>query len=1009
MPKCPGCGIDFVGGRAFGNHFVKTSDARCLKVREDAEAQASSEKEFGSDLQGEFPTGGGSFAGDFFGDDYTEEDFNYLDDSTDSDSDSLSPDDDEDPTASYHAAAADAQAGDGWEPPRPVQCNQKPEEDSDMEDVSVSTASPAREKRKIAEDRFHETPVIVKYPSDRAGEEISNERSPSAEEQYGDALGKPANIYAPFASKMDWEVARWAKLRGSGSTAFTDLLKIEGVAQALGLSYGSSLELNAIIDEKLPGRPKFTRSEVVVTGEVFELYSRNIIECVRALFGDTDFAPYLFVVPERHYADKNRTICLYHNMHTGKWWWSTQKQVEKDNPGATIIPILLSSDKTQLTMFGNKTAYPVYMTIGNIPKEIRRKPSRRAYILLAYLPTSRLGHIKNKAARRRTLANLFHACLSFITAPLREAGVTGISIASGDGKLRRGHPIVACYIGDYPEQLLVTCVKTGWCPTGETEHENLGDGQSKCVLRNLAKILDALDTLDEGGTRSTQACTEAGIKPVVHPFWEQLPYTNIFLSITSDVLHQLYQGIIKHLIEWLKEGLGEAELDARCRRLPPNHNIRLFMKGISHLNRVTGREHGQISRFLLGIIIDVKLQGGLSAVRLVEAVRGVLDFTFIAQYPMHTTETLAELEDARMAFHRNKDIFVDLGTVREGFNLPKLHSMGHYPDDIMNFGTSDNYNTEYTERLHIDLAKDAYRSTNRKDEFSQMTLWLERKEKILRHTQFVDWKSRGSPGPPMIENLNPGIIYERKLTMPKHPTHKLVKFSILETTYGATFFRDALSRYVIGLTEPDLSPRQVEREANSVDVPFNGVPVFQRIKFSTSDPYGNHGPTDSIVDSIHVQPRKVLKNGDDVPARFDTALVNTGHGGKTGIDGECAFESFRVSDQVKVVFTLPEHLANTVFPPNIVPPKYLAYVEWFSSFKPQPERHHGMYKVSRVIKNGDQLASIIPVTNIQRSIHLLPKFGAVAPLEWKSHNVLDKCPVFFANPWTDRHIYATLY
>ncbi|KAJ7789248.1 hypothetical protein B0H14DRAFT_2945102 [Mycena olivaceomarginata] len=972
MPKCPGCGSDFIGGRAFGNHFAKTSDARCLKVRDDAEAQAEvtdSSEEFGSDLGDEFPTGGGTFIGDFFGDDYTEDDFNYIsDERTDSNSDS--GDDEEDLVASDYAAAADAQAGmDG-----------NHSEDRDMEDISFSRTPPAREMRKIAEDRFHEAPVIVKYPSNRAGEEISDERSPSAEEQYSNALGKPTNVYAPFASKMDWEVARWAKLRGSGSTAFTDLLKIEGVAQALGLSYGNSIELNAIIDEKLPGRPKFTRSEVVVAGEVFELYSRNIIECVRALFGNTDFAPYLFVVPERHYADEDQTIRLYHNMHTGKWWWSTQKQIEKDNPGATIIPILLSSDKTQLTMFGNKSAYPVYMTIGNIPKEIRRKPSRRAYILLAYLPTSRLAHIKNKAATTPYSGKFV------------PSGVTGISIASGDGKLRRGHPIVACYIGDYPEQLLVTCVKTGWCPTGETDHDSLGDGESKCVLRNLAKILDALDTLDEGGTRYTQACTEAGIKPVVHPFWEQLPYTNIFLSITSDILHQLYQGIIKHLIEWLKESLGEAELDARCRRLPPNHNIRLFMKGISHLNRVTGREHDQISRFLLGIIIDVKLPGGLSSVRLVEAVRGVLDFTFIAQYPMHTTETLGRLEDARMLFHRNKDIFVDLG-IREGFNLPKLHSMEHYPETIMNFGTSDNYNTEYTERLHIDLAKDAYRSTNRKDEFSQMTLWLERKEKILFH---------GSPGPPIIENLNPGIIYERKLTMPKHPTHKSIKFSVLETTYGASFFRDALSRYIIGLIEPQLTAAQIERDANSFDVPFNGVPVFQRIKFSTSDPYGNDGPSDSIVDSIHVQSPKVLKNGDKVPARFDTALVNTGHGGKTGTDG------YRIA-QVRVVFTLPERLAKTVFPPNIVPPKYLAYVEWFTSFKSQPERHHLMYKVSRVIKNGDRLASIIPVTNIRRSIHLVPRFGPVAPLEWKSHNVLDKCPVFFANPWTDRHIYATLY
>ncbi|KAJ7896209.1 hypothetical protein B0H13DRAFT_2523416, partial [Mycena leptocephala] len=949
------------------------------------------------------------FAGDFFGNDYDAADLGYEPE-YDSDNDDSQPDVDSDedevdhdPTAQDHAAAYEARAADGWEPPRP---SGAADEDADMEDPAAPGDEPeapprAREQRMIAEDRFHEKPVIEKFPGSRAGQPMSDESTASAEQQYSDTLGSSGNIYAPFTSKMDWEVARWAKLRGSGSTAFTDLLKIEGLREVLGLSYGNSVQLNAIIDEKLPGRPKFTRTEVVVGGEAFELYSRNIIECVRALFGDTDFAPYLFVVPERHYADQDKTIRLYHNMHTGKWWWSTQKQVEADNPGATIIPILLSSDKTQLTMFGNKTAYPVYMTIGNIPKEIRRKPSRRAYILLAYLPTSRLGHIKNKAARRRTLANLFHTCLSFITAPLRDAGVTGIPIASGDGVLRRDHPIVACYIGDYPEQLLVTCVKTGWCPNGEVKHENLGDGDLKCPLRNLEKILDALDKLDQGGTVYAQACQDAGIKPVVHPFWQDLPYTNIFLSVTSDVLHQLYQGIIKHLIEWLKEACGEAELDARCRRLPPNHNIRLFMKGISNLNRVTGREHDQISRFLLGIIIDVKLPGGLSAVRLVQAVRGILDFVYSAQYPMHTTATLERLEDARMQFHRNKAIFVELG-IREDFNLPKLHSCEHYVPNIKLFGTTDNYNTEYTERLHIDLAKDAYRSTNRKAEFSQMTLWLERKEKIQRHDKFVEWKQSGCPPPPIVENLHPGMIYERKLTMPKHPTHKAVKFATLETEYGAPFFRDALSRYIVQLTEPALTAAQIEREAISFDVPFNSVPVFQRIKFSTSDPYANDGPTDSIVDSIHVQPGKTLKSGDPVPARFDTALINTGDGGKVGVAG------YRIA-QVKVVFSLPPRLAKTIFPPAIVPPKYLAYVEWFSSFKPQPEQYHLMYKVARTIKNGDRLASIIPVSNIRCSIHLLPKFGPVAPPDWKSHNVLDKCPAFFSDPWTCRHIYATLY
>jgi hypothetical protein len=37
------------------------------------------------------------------------------------------------------------------------------------------------------------------------------------------------NIYAPFSSKLDWEVACWAKMQGLGSNAVTELLSIEGV------------------------------------------------------------------------------------------------------------------------------------------------------------------------------------------------------------------------------------------------------------------------------------------------------------------------------------------------------------------------------------------------------------------------------------------------------------------------------------------------------------------------------------------------------------------------------------------------------------------------------------------------------------------------------------------------------------------------------------------------------------------------------------------------------------
>ncbi|THU99415.1 hypothetical protein K435DRAFT_583503, partial [Dendrothele bispora CBS 962.96] len=48
-----------------------------------------------------------------------------------------------------------------------------------------------------------------------------------------------------------------------------------------------------------------------------------------------------------------------------------------------------------------------------------------------------------------------------------------------------------------------------------------------------------------------RSCREAGVKPVLEPFWTRsLPYFNIFTAITPNILHQLYQGVFKHLKSW---------------------------------------------------------------------------------------------------------------------------------------------------------------------------------------------------------------------------------------------------------------------------------------------------------------------------------------------------------------------------------------------------------------------------------------------------------------------------
>lgn len=530
------------------------------------------------------------------------------------------------------------------------------------------------------------------------------------------------------------------------------------------------------------------------------------------------------------------------------------------------------------------------MTIGNLPKGIRRKPSRQGQVLLAYLPTSKLDHITNKAARRRTLVNLFHNCMKFITKPLERAGVEGLVLISGDGAARHCFPIFAAYVGDYPEQVLVSLVKTGDCVICPAP-KIIDDLEETQLPRDIGPILDALKKLKDGPYEFVAACREVGIKPVPTPFWKDLPFVNIYKSITPDILHQLYQGVIKHLVLWIRSACSDAEIDARCRRLPPNHNVRLFMKGISPLSRITGTEHDQIAKILIGLVMDIPLANGLSNIRLIRSVRAILDFLYLAKYPIHTTETLSMLEAALQIFHDNRSIFIDLG-IRENFNIPKMHYMGHYSYFYEYFGTGDNFNTEYTERLHIDLAKNAYHATNRKDEYPQMTVWLERKEKILQHEKYIHRQLKALQVQDSKEitekpaSLMPSLVLHRNLHMTLNPTIKAVPLSTIKETYGAKFFEAALTRFVVQCQHPEFTKSQINDASTQIRLPFYKLAVYHRIKFASHDPYLLDATARTFVDSIHAEPEYYDKNEKLVPGRFDTAVVNFNNGGETGVKGK---------------------------------------------------------------------------------------------------------------------------
>ncbi|KAF8257674.1 hypothetical protein EI94DRAFT_1628303, partial [Lactarius quietus] len=201
---------------------------------------------------------------------------------------------------------------------------------------------------------------------------------------------------------------------------------------------------------------------------------------------------------------------------------------------------------------------------------------------------------------------------------------------------------------------------------------------------------------------------------------------------------QVEQALGDNATVWVTSAFGTTVIDVCCKSLPPNHHITMFTKGILILSQVTGLEHKQMCKILLGLLIDLSLPSGESPACIIKCVHVLLDFLYLAQLPSHTSDTLIRLEDTLARFHDNKDVFVDLD-VRNHFHFPKIHSLLHYQSLITLFRTTDNYNMEQTKRLHMDYMKYAYRATNKKDEEPQMTVWNERRKKVKQHALFVAW------------------------------------------------------------------------------------------------------------------------------------------------------------------------------------------------------------------------------------------------------------------------------
>ena len=148
-----------------------------------------------------------------------------------------------------------------------------------------------------------------------------------------------------------------------------------------------------------------------------------------------------------------------------------------------FVPVILGSDKTTVSVAtGQNEYYPLYISLGNVHNKVRRG-HREAVTILGFLAipksTSLLfkcdtyvnstGIIADREFQdddgfRMFRRQLFHSSLAAILQTLKPAMTKPEVTLCPDGHYRRAVYGLGCYIADYPEQVLLSCIVQGWCP-----------------------------------------------------------------------------------------------------------------------------------------------------------------------------------------------------------------------------------------------------------------------------------------------------------------------------------------------------------------------------------------------------------------------------------------------------------------------------------------------------------------------------------------------------------------
>ncbi|KAF9554100.1 hypothetical protein CPC08DRAFT_672520, partial [Agrocybe pediades] len=422
------------------------------------------------------------------------------------------------------------------------------------------------------------------------------------------------------------------------------------------------------------------------------VYYRKPMEVIRRAFSEPAVELY-HITPYKEYWKPSKNANperLFGETFTADYFndeYDKLRSQPRTGPNKDLEPfvagIILYSDSTHLASFGDASLWPVYMYIGNQSKYIRSKPSEFGAHHLAYIPKlndriqdfcqEHFGKPASSGMLTHLRRELMQAVWELILDDdIVEAYIHGEKFQLYDGVDRALYPRFLFYSMDYPEKVLVACMKYlthCMCPRCTSRKALISQIGSKLDMRRrikLKRIDNSYHWHDVSLIRSWlfekgMPITSKKIEKILAPT-STVPTRNAFSKrfeehglnfytlFAPDFMHEIELGVWKALFTHLMRILYAygndtiQYLNSRYRQIDTfgQGTIRRFSKNASGMKKLAARDFEDLLQCAYPVFEDLLPK---KHNRIVQNL--LFEFAMwhaLAKLRLHTETTIEELE-----------------------------------------------------------------------------------------------------------------------------------------------------------------------------------------------------------------------------------------------------------------------------------------------------------------------------------------------------------------------------